>query len=131
MAFGFPPKYSGKINLNLRIEDASDLVEETFKHLGWKYSIEGPGRFSGWAKSVTDMDRGSHPVSVVVNEYEGLEVTSSNIFPWPFFDFGVHKETVEAFIEVFSMKTLDREPRFSDSLPHGGRSEKTVVENND
>jgi len=131
MTFGFPPKYSSRINLNLKLEDAIDLVEETLHHMHWNYSVEKPGVFSAWGTTGGAMDGQPHRTTVKVDEYDGIEVISRNLLPWPFFDGGINKEIVEMFLETWSMKSLDRGPRFSDSLPNGGRQTKTVVERDD
>lgn len=125
MAFGFPPRYSDKVNLNLRYQDAIDLVKETLQDMHWNSSIIKSGVFSAGG-TTGGMDGQPHQITVKVHEYEGIEIISQSLFPWPCYDGGTNKEIVSKFISALSMKSFDREPRFSDSLPNGGKSTKTM-----
>ena len=128
MSIGFPPKYKNRIDLNLPLKDTIQLVKETLMFLDWNYWLDEPSVFNAWGKPNSNFDRGPHRITVKVDEYDGVDVTSRSLLPFPFFDFGTNKEMVEAFIESFSLKSLDRPQRFSETLPNGGRVANTVIE---
>jgi hypothetical protein len=128
MSFGFPPRCESAVNLNLGVEDMNALVRETLSDLDWPYTYEH-GEFSGRTRTSDSFAKGGVEfIRITVEEFIGITVKSQCLSPLPFFDLGKNRDNVETFIELLSLKSLDRSPRFSSEQPHGGKDRESITE---
>jgi hypothetical protein len=117
VAFGFPPRYAATIDLQLGVNDMACLVEESLTELGWRYYLGEANQYSARTPMSSTMKGGGwESISIAIEEFKGVHIKSQSFLPWHFFDFGKNKDNVETFIQIFSLKSLDRYSRVSNSL---------------
>lgn len=98
MAIGFPPFSVMSRRYTLRSLELTDLVEETFRALGWKYELIATGEYL--ARISLSISSWGEKVHVKIDPDGTVQAQSECSFPFQWLDFGKNRHNLVEFFNL-------------------------------
>lgn len=103
MAFGFPAKYSERIELNVSRQTAREAIEYAANLRGWSLSQPDSDTFT----TRTQMSGFSWGEAISISLSEGgILNVESKCYPFQIFDWGKNKQNVTQFLILFESRVI-------------------------
>ena len=104
MAFGFPPRHSEQLSLSAGPADLHAAVRDSLNTLAWTVKQDG-GQSLRAAVGVSLFSYGER-VQIQVESDRTLRISSRNVFPLQFYDWGKNKRNVERFVSELRRRSV-------------------------
>jgi hypothetical protein len=115
MAFGFPAKYSERIELNISRQAAREAIEYSLGLLGWSFSRLDADNFLV-RYQITPFSWGER-VAISLSE-PGILYVESKCLPFQVFDWGKNKRNVTDFRHLFDVSAI-RDAKLLNEISEG------------